>query len=470
MVKFCISCGTANTPDALYCAKCGQAMPPPALQPATEEISKTQPDMASVETPEIAVAESVGEDEPERNWLIIAAIVGSIILIGGLYYWLFLADDMRGAPATSYSSGPEDKESAQAKQFFVMTEANVRDRATTVGSTILGKMPRGSAVTGVVKLGEDDTSEWLELADGKGFIATINLGEAEPPEIAKALNDKVWAADGPIDIWAQADTASTLIDRVAEGTKLTFSGLTANDFIEVKLGKGGVGYVANGAAILARLGGKPIDIDFNPQTCNFGGELGAEFAKISARLRAQWQELEGREFTDEEAREKAYAAAEGKSSFVRLPRSFEGLSLTAIAQHYESQSIYFADPPAKVIEAFRANGFRIDGNGNFAATELYAGISATRGEGAVYGKIRTWLRGLSRSARHLNHCYVVILNMFQDNALPSRAILKQVQDDDGSEIQQVLYRFSSGATEIRTVSPPFPGNPVNMASTRLGTR
>jgi hypothetical protein len=390
MVKFCTACGTANIPDALYCAKCGNAMIPPAQEAVAEEVEAPEPvkEPVEIETAPISRNESPFPEEPrpERSWLIIVAVMGSLLLIGGLYYWLFLADDMRGAEETSYSTGTDDGEKAEAKQFFVMTEANIRDKATTVGSNILGKMPRGSAVTGVVKLGEDGTSEWLELADGKGFVATVNLGEAEPPQITKALNDKVWAADAPIEIWAQADTASTLVDRVSEGTKLTLSGLTANDFLEVKLRKGGVGYIADGAAILARLGGKPINIAFNPQTCNFGGELGAEFAKIGTRLRAQWQELENREFADDEARDKAYAKAEGRSSYVRLPRSFEGLSLTAIAQHYESQSLYFADPPAKVIEVFRAKGFQIGRDGSFPSTELYAGISATRGEGAAYGK------------------------------------------------------------------------------------
>jgi hypothetical protein len=386
MVKFCASCGTANTPDARYCAKCGEAMPSPASEAVAQEAARPTLAAAPLETPAAPIVESPEQDVPERNWLIIVAIIGSIILIGGLYYWLFLADDISGDTEASYSAGAGDGQDADAKQFFVMTEANVRDRATTVGSTILGKMPRGSAVTGVVKLGEDGTGEWLELADGKGFVATVNLGEAEPPEITKALNDKVWVADRAIDIWAQADTASALVDRVSEGTKLTLAGLTANNFIEVKLRNGGVGYLADGAAILARQGGKPIEISFNPQTCNFGGELGAEFAKISARLRAQWESLESKEFADEEAREKAYSAIEGKSTYVKLPRSFEGLALTAIAQHYESQSLYFADPPAKVIEIFRAQGFRIDGNGNFPSTELYAGISATRGEGASYGK------------------------------------------------------------------------------------
>ena len=51
-----------------------------------------------------------------------------------------------------------------------------------------------------------------------------------------------------------------------------------------------------------------------------------------------------------------------------------------------SISLYFADPAAKVMGVFRAKGFRISRDGQFPSTELYAGISATRGEGAAYGK------------------------------------------------------------------------------------
>lgn len=393
MIKFCTNCGTANTPDARYCAKCGTAMPLPAgetvsedplsadtaAEPLIEEIFSTRP----VSPSEPMVSPGAKRGSP---WPIIAAIAGGLLLIGGLYYWLFLADDMGGSSPASYSAGPDEGPTAEAKQFYVMTEANIRDKPTTRSSSILGKMPRGSAVTGTVKLGEDGISEWLELADGKGFIGLVNLGEAAPPEISKTLSDKVWTTDGPFEIWAQADTASNLVERVGEGTKLTLTGLTANDFIEVKLRKGGVGYLAGGAGILSRLGGKPVAIAFNPQTCNFGGEISAEFAKLGARLKAQWQALEDKEFADDEAREAAYNAAEGKTVFVKLPRSFEGLTLTAIAQHYESQSLYFSDPPAKVVDVFRAKGFRIGNDGTFPSTDLYAGINATRGESAAYGK------------------------------------------------------------------------------------
>lgn len=393
MVKFCTSCGSGNIPDARYCAKCGSAMmAPPAATPTFEN---TNPDpVATPVTDKLdheplideAPANLIDVSKPGRNWLILVAAFGSLLLIAGIYYWLFLADDFNGSSETAYSAGADSSPLAEAKQFFAMTEANIRDKPTTAGSVILGKMPRGSAVTGTVKLGTDDRSEWLQLADGKGFIAMVNLAELAPPEIVKSLNDKIWTADAVVEIWSQADTSGPLLDRVSEGTKLTLAGLTANDFIEIKLRKGGVGYLAGGAAILARQGGKPISISFDPQTCNFGGELGAEFAKMGAKSRALWQELEAREYPDEDAREKAYAEVEGKSTYLKLTRSFDGLSITAIAQHYESQSIYFADAPAKVIEVFRNNGFRIGRDGTFPSTELYAGISATRGEGAAYGK------------------------------------------------------------------------------------
>lgn len=392
MVKFCTSCGTANPPTAHYCSKCGS--PLGAVETAADEpASPASVPLASAAIRGLEAAYNTEKVEPisksssqKKRWLFPAVAAGGVLAVVALYFWLFILDDLGSNTGEKTTASTAVDATLESKQLFAMTEANIRDRATTVGSQILGKLPRGSAVTGVVKLGMDGSSEWLELSDGKGFIAVINLSEFQPPEISKPLNDRVWTADSALDIWIQPDTTSGLLERVSSGTRLTLAGLTTNDFIEVKLGKGGVGYLADGAAILARLGGKPVAIRFNPQTCSFGSDIDAEFAKIAARLRAQWAELESKEFVDEEAREKAYAAAEGKSAYVKLQRSFEGLSLTAIGQHYEAQSLYFSDPAAKVIETFHSKGYRVGADGTFPSTELYAGISATRGEGAAYGK------------------------------------------------------------------------------------
>ena len=267
-----------------------------------------------------------------------------------------------------------------------MTDANLRSKPTISGSDILGKLPRGSQVTGTIQPGSGVDGGWLELSDGNGFVALVNLSQNKPPALVKALNDQLWVADGLIDVWATTLADSNLLDRLREGAQLTLVGTTADNFVEVKLADGRYGYLADAPSILARIGGKPIAIGFNPQTCAFSGEIGAEFAKIGAQLRAQWQALEAKEFANEAARQKAYAAVEGKSKYLRLRRSFEGLSLTGLAQHYESQSLYFDDSPAKVMDVFRAQGFDIGRDGLFTGTEIYAAIAATRGEGAAYGK------------------------------------------------------------------------------------
>ena len=308
-----------------------------------------------------------------------------LLVVGALYFWLFIADDLkRDADAPIAEAGEATRPGAQI--FFAMTEANLRDKPAISGSNILGKLPRGSQVTGTIQPGSGSDGGWLELSDGNGFVALINLSQFKPPVLVKSLNDQSWVADGLIDVWATTLPDSVLLERLRDGTKLTLVGTTADNFIEVKLAGGRYGYLADAPSILARLGGKPISIGFNPQTCAFSGEIGAEFAKISQQLQAQWQALEAQEFADEMARDKAFAAVEGKSKYVRLRRSFEGLSLTALAQHYESQSLYFDDLPSKVVEVFRAQGFDIGRDGLFPSTELYAGISATRGEGAAYGK------------------------------------------------------------------------------------
>ena len=330
-------------------------------------------------------ARSVSRAGAKRSRVMPVAALAILLGFVGLYFWLFVLDDMQKGSASPIAE-PSTGAPAAAQIFFTMTEVNIRDKPTTSESVILGKLPRRSQVTGVVQPGSAPGDGWIELSDGNGFVAMVNLSTSKPPQLVTLLNDQSWIVDMPVDVWTTTAPDSALIDRVRAGTMLKLVGLTADNFIEVKLPDGGYGYLADGKSILARLGGKPIAIGFNPQTCAFSGEIGTEFTKIGARLRAQWQALEAKEYADDAAREKAYAKVEGKSSYARLRRSFDGLSLTALGQHYESQSLYFADPPAKVIAVFRDNGFNIGSDGIFKTTELYAGISGTRGESTAYGQ------------------------------------------------------------------------------------
>ncbi len=413
MSRFCIQCGSALSVEARFCGSCGKAVsvesilpvengispPLPAPSDAASPIFTPPPETTSrpeyYDSPEpLTDAESQPieiEDHARSgpNWLLIGGGVAILFFLVA-YYMIFIRDDRPSNPA-----GPAPKTAAvtteaavEAKQFYTVADANIRDRPTTQGTSILGKLPRGSAVTGTLALGEDGISEWLELPDGKGYVGGVNLSETKPPVITKPLGDKKWVADKALDIWSQPDASATVIDRVPAGTPLSLFGLTGNDYIEIKLRKGGVGYIAEGVRILTLAGttGKPIAISFNPSTCNFGGELEAEFEGLSKRIRAAYEAAEKVDYPSEAAREKALMGLEGKSDFQKLQRSFNGLSITAIAQHYESQSVYFTDAPDKVIAAFRDAGYKVGKDGAFPLGDLSAGIGASGGDGRKYGR------------------------------------------------------------------------------------
>jgi hypothetical protein len=384
MTNYCISCGAALAVGARFCGTCGAPVPDtesPAIYQRPTQVPSEDPS-AQIES----VYEAAG-GERKINWLLIGG-GAAILLLLLLYYLIFIRDDIAREEPASKASKTVEQPAAEPIQFYAVAQANIRDRATTVDTIIIGKLARGFAVEGTIITGEDGTTSWLKLADGKGFVATSNLSEEEPPEIVKALGDRVWKADKAMDVFTEAAAGATVYERVSIGTPLTLFGLTANDYIEIKLKKGGVGYIADGARIAeaSAAKGPPIAISFNPASCNFGGELEVEFGKLNAKSRAAYKAIDQGEFASDEARNKALVTFEGKSYYQRLERSFNGLSITGIAQHYESQSVYFADSPDKVLAAFRAAGHKIKGDGQFANTEIYAGIGATAGPGRNYGK------------------------------------------------------------------------------------
>ena len=311
----------------------------------------------------------------------------AVLLLLLAYYLLFLRHDFtRNEPAPKKQ--PTAQPVVEQLQFFAVTQANVRDRPSTAGTTILTRLARGDLVQGTIVTGEDGSTSWLKLADGKGYVATANLSEDERPEIVRILGDRVWKADKALDIYTEAAASAVVYEQVTAGTALTLYGLTASDFVEVKLKRGGVGYIADGARIAeaSSAKGPPISVAFNPASCDFGGQLEVAFGKLNAKSRAAYRAIDQTEFASDEARDRALVAFEGKSYYQRLERSYNGLSITGIAQHYESQSVYFADTPDRVLSVFRAAGHKIGRDGQFTNTEIYAGIGATVGAGRKFGK------------------------------------------------------------------------------------
>jgi hypothetical protein len=100
--------------------------------------------------------------------------------------------------------------------------------------------------------------------------------------------------------------------------------------------------------------------------------------------------VEDAKYPDDDARDAAIAKyrqrTEGKSVVIPLERSFHTLTVTGLAQHYESQSVYFADPPEKVRKVFRSIGYRVGKDGKLPSGEIYAGIDPAPKGNASYGK------------------------------------------------------------------------------------
>ncbi|HMS19770.1 MAG TPA: zinc ribbon domain-containing protein, partial [Sphingorhabdus sp.] len=176
MAKYCIQCGTALNEGARFCGQCGAVVPVAGVDsPATasEPLAAT-PAYAAVEHYEPASDGGV-DDKKGPNWLLIGGGAGLIVLLV-LYYFLFLHDDMAGDSLEDRIQPTEvSEEVAISKEFYAVTEANIRDKASTEGSTVLGKLSRGTAATGKLIVGGDGTSNWLELADGKSKSFALDV-------------------------------------------------------------------------------------------------------------------------------------------------------------------------------------------------------------------------------------------------------------------------------------------------------
>jgi hypothetical protein len=122
--------------------------------------------------------------------------------------------------------------------------------------------------------------------------------------------------------------------------------------------------------------GSPIALSISNTNCEWGNDI-APYIQIAI---------------DERRRQVTGSATvpENESTFARIPaRSWRGLTLTAVAVHYESSSLYFREPVAEVIAVLRAAGITVDANGAIPITNEEAvenqSIGAPRGDGARYG-------------------------------------------------------------------------------------
>lgn len=432
MNRFCTACGAPLDAGALFCGACGEQVkrpaetapvsdasvpvqapvPPPSAAAPTPPAPAQQFERhwATEDPPEAVFAPATSpaippepdptyfEEYPESTGLRKYVIGGGflfLLLIAGLYYWLFLADDFgrnQGGRPTAAIEAADDAQKPKANLYYAATSANIRNIAASEGSEIIGKLARGDEVQGKLITAEDG-SEWLELPDGKGFIFAANLTTNDMPALATKLDGKAITLAADADLWSAPGEGAKLLDRLTKGLTINISGITSNDYAEVVLRKGGVGYIANGAKLVKDGDGPKgpaIAIALDIQKCPSGPDIDALFKKLDSQYQAALQAVENATYPDDAARdaaiEKFTLENEGKSRFAKVQRSFKGLQMTGIGSHYESLSVYFAEPPEKVIAVFRGFGEKVGKDGALEATEIYSGIGAATGKGASLGK------------------------------------------------------------------------------------
>lgn len=181
---------------------------------------------------------------PDRTPWIIAAVILGMLLLGFLYFAVFLDREAPDAPAATASSAPPPPSSTVKveEQYFVVADANVRDRATSVGTSVVRKEIRGSMLRGTVEIGEDGRTQWLKLSDSSGFVALSNLSSNQPPRLAQTFNNRPFTSMVDVPLHAAPDDSSPVLETMPYGKAIFLSGITDNGFIEAKRAKGGVGY------------------------------------------------------------------------------------------------------------------------------------------------------------------------------------------------------------------------------------
>lgn len=153
------------------------------------------------------------------------------------------AVDAAAAAAPAYPDKPGEAayDAAGYGTYHIVADANLRRRATA-SSSLIGRISRGTALQGTMMIGEDGESGWLMLADGSGYVSSVNTSQTPPPFLATILGDRQFRPSQDLRLYATPSQQSPVVDTVPAGTLLVITGITENGFAEAKGRSGGVGY------------------------------------------------------------------------------------------------------------------------------------------------------------------------------------------------------------------------------------
>ena len=237
MPKFCLECGFQLKPDARFCTGCGVAV---NAAPIEAVLDVAQADKGESDS---AWDEGYRPQRPKVVKIAVAVALVVALAVGGYFGWSAWSSrySSDGTPITGVVSAGESP--GLQREMYAIADANVRETPSSSGSKLVSKLMRGTKISGVMVMGSDNETPWFKLQDGSGFVWAVNLSYAEPPVLSRILNSEWYPQMNGIDIRAQPDANSAILDTANIGHKYVVAGLTQNNFAELKLDKGGVGYV-----------------------------------------------------------------------------------------------------------------------------------------------------------------------------------------------------------------------------------
>lgn len=110
----------------------------------------------------------------------IGGIPSAAVLFGIITLFAIVSLGWNANQSRSTSTASSLSVTGKPTQLYVLSEANIRDRATSQGSNIVGKLASGHVVEGVVEQGEVSGNLWLRLSNGSGFVSVVNLSSVAP--------------------------------------------------------------------------------------------------------------------------------------------------------------------------------------------------------------------------------------------------------------------------------------------------
>lgn len=220
----------------------------------------------------------------------------------------------------------------------------------------------------------------MQWSQGRGG-STVVAEEGDDPAPAhadpwQAAYRDVYVGEGEVTLVTSGEarqrdyptTEGTVVQRtLPAGTSVAGRWVRGRDATTKWLKLAGGGYVWEGNLAQPGGAGSPIELTINNRRADLGPDLEAYLDQARAQARARYARIEA---LPEKERLAQLGNIEEASVYVRVPnRRWRGLTVTSVAQHYESHGLTFREDVGAVRRALAAAGVTVDADGIIPQSE-----------------------------------------------------------------------------------------------------